>query len=125
MGKTVGKGECWDLAQRALDINSADWQRTLQFGTPLNPENESILPGDIIQMTNVKLKMGRKIEYFGLPKHTAIVYEVLLPNIFIIAHQNVYNKKFVLTSKFNLRHLAKGAVQFFRPQAGLIPASQR
>ena len=30
-GTRVGRGECWDLAQEALDANLADWSRPVAF----------------------------------------------------------------------------------------------
>jgi hypothetical protein len=58
MGQTVGRGECWDVAQEALDSNGADWTRPTQFGIELNPAEDAILPGDIIQFKSVKLRNG-------------------------------------------------------------------
>ncbi len=120
MGKKVGRGECWDLAQEILDHYSADWIRTLEFGVRLDPEKDKILPGDIVQMRTVKLQYGRTTEYFGRPQHTAIIYKVAAKGDYILAHQNVAGKRYVLKSKFNLKHLKSGSVQFFRPIAGLI-----
>lgn len=122
MGKKVGRGECWDLAQAVLDYYSADWKRPTYFGIPLNPEKDNIIPGDIIQMYNVRLEYNNKIEYFGLPEHTAIVYKVISKNNFKIAHQNVAGKRFVILSNFNLKYVKTGNVKFYRPVAGLIKA---
>lgn len=119
MGKTVDSGECWDLAQEALDRNSADWKRTTDFGIPVNPDKDEILPGDIIQMQNVVLKYTNRIEYYGNPQHTAIVYEVIKPNNYIIANQNIYGKRYVIKINFNLEHYTSGTYQFYRPIAGL------
>jgi len=118
--KTIGRGECWDLAQQALDINSADWRRTTLFGKRLDINKDKILPGDIVQMYNVKLKYKNKIEYFGLPKHTAIIYKVIDNKNFILAHQNVGGKRFVIKSPFNMKYMVSGTVEFYRPIAGLL-----
>ncbi len=122
MGKKVGRGECWDLAQEILDYYSADWIRTLEFGVRLDPEKDKILPGDIVQMRSVKLQYGRTTEYFGRPKHTAIIYKVIAKGDYILAHQNVAGKRYVLKGKFNLNHMKSGTIKFFRPIAGLIKA---
>lgn len=120
MGKKVGRGECWDLAQAALDYCNADWKRPTYYGIPLDPAKNEIIPGDIIQLYNVRLEYNNKIEYFGLPEHTAIVYKVISKNNFKIAHQNVAGKRFVILSNFNLKYVKTGTMKFYRPVAGLI-----
>ncbi len=120
IGMKVGRGECWDLAAYPLDKYSADWNRPTNFGIELDPDKDEILAGDIIQMYNVKLKYKNRIEYFGLPQHTAIVYKVLSKGNYIIAHQNAFNKRYVILTKFNLNALVEGKLIFYRPIAGFI-----
>ncbi len=121
MGKKVGRGECWDLAQAALDYYNADWKRTTQFGIPLDPDKDEIIPGDIVQMYNVKLKYENKTEYFGLPQHTAIIYKVYSEKNYEIAHQNVAGKRYMLKSDFKMEYMYSGSVRFYRPISGLVP----
>jgi hypothetical protein len=120
LGKTIGRGECWDLAAEALDYYSADWKRPTEFGNLIAPEKVKILPGDIIQMFNLKFEYKNKIEYFGLPEHTAIVYKVLNNKKFIIAHQNVDGKRYVILSEIDFNNVKSGYFKFYRPIAGLI-----
>lgn len=118
MGKPIGRGECWDLAQEILDLYMADWKRPTGFGIVLDPQKEAIKPGDIIQMYNLKLEYDNHIEYFGLPQHTAIIYKVLDKDHYLLAHQNVAGKRYVLKSEMNLKHLKSGTLTFYRPIAG-------
>lgn len=120
IGKKVGRGECWDLAQEALDYYSADWKRPTKFGILIDHKKDEVLPGDIIQMYNVRLEYGNRIEYFGLPQHTAIVYKVLSKDHFQLAHQNVAGKRTVILSELNLNYIKTGHLQFYRPIAGFI-----
>jgi len=120
IGKRIGRGECWDLAQYLLDYYNADWKRLTDFGKELDYKSDKISAGDIIQMYNVKLAYNNKVKYFGLPQHTAVVYKVISKNHFKIAHQNVEGKRYVIISDFDLSHLKTGKIYFYRPVAGLI-----
>ena len=53
MGTTVGRGECWDVAQKALDMTLADWIRPTSFGQPVNPDTTEVKVGDIIQFNKL------------------------------------------------------------------------
>ena len=44
IGKKVGRGECWDVAQMALDLTGADWQRTKGYGTQYNWKKQRQCP---------------------------------------------------------------------------------
>src|SRR5258708_3808675 len=59
MGKKVGRGECWDLAHDALNKNDAKWDGSLKFGKLVDPQKDTIYPGDVIQFQNVVLKYER------------------------------------------------------------------
>ena len=107
-----------------MDKYSADWKRTTQFGIPLDPDKDEILPGDIVQMYKVKLKHGNKYEYFGLPQHTAIIYKVRGKKDYELAHQNVGTKRYVMKSDFKMKYMYSGSVKFYRPIAGLVPAKK-
>jgi hypothetical protein len=124
MGQTVGRGECWDLAQAALDLLSADWTRTTGFGIPLDPEKDDVIPGDIIQFKTVKVTYsvpnGTVWETYGNPDHTAIVYKVLGKLHYQLAHQNVKNTKVVMITELDLNNKTSGQVWFYRPVMGLV-----
>jgi hypothetical protein len=126
MGTTVGRGECWDLAQQALDQNLADWTRPTTYGLPLNPDTTEIKAGDIIQFRTVKTTEHHsggvtKWETFGAPDHTAIVYKVLGRKHFTLAHQNIGGKKSVVKSDINLTKVTGGKYWIYRPVALMIP----
>jgi hypothetical protein len=125
MGTSVGRGECWDLAQRALDMNLADWTRPTSFGLLLNPETDEIKAGDIIQFRSLKitekLPDGRtRRETLGAPDHTAVIYKVLGKNRYTLAHQNVGGKRVVITGDVNLAKAVAGKYWIYRPVALMI-----
>lgn len=123
MGKQVDRGECWDLAAGALDhagahLDRSNYKNINVFGKVLNPKKDVIYPGDIIQIENAKLEYvkGNGIYTETMPHHTAIVYEVLKKNHFKIAHQNTsFSGRKVGLSEFNLDHVKKGKITFYRP----------
>jgi len=125
MGSTVGSGECWDLAQEALDTNLADWTRPLNFGLPLNPENSVIKAGDIIQFRSLKITEhlsdnSTRFESLGSPDHTAVIYKVLGKKNYTLAHQNVGGKRSVVKSNINLANATGGQYWIYRPVALMI-----
>ena len=124
-GKTVGGGECWDLAQEALDSNGADWVRPFNFGKPLDPEDDRIAPGDIIQFRSVRLKSslpggGSLLQNIGEPDHTAIIIGVEGKNKYELAHQNSGGKRYVITSVVDLNSMTSGSYRIYRPVAGIM-----
>jgi hypothetical protein len=126
MGKTVNSGECWDLAQEALDNAGADWVRPLNFGTLLAPVSDEIRPGDIIQFRSVRLTFKipggiTKFEKLGNPDHTAIIYGVEGKKIYKLAHQNSDGRRYVVTTVIDLNCLTEGKYWIYRPVAGIIP----
>jgi hypothetical protein len=125
MGTTVGRGECWDLAQEALDLNLADWARPTAFGRPLNPESDEIKAGDIIQFRSVKITEHlpggiTKYETLGAPDHTAIVYNVLGKKHYTLAQQNVSGNRSVIKGDINLTKVTGGKYYIYRPVALMI-----
>ena len=125
MGTTVGRGECWDLAQQALDQNLADWARPTRFGLPLNPETDEIKAGDIIQFHNLKIT-GQlpggviRFESLGAPDHTAVIYKVLGNKRYTLAHQNVRGIRRVIKGDINLANVTSGTYWIYRPVALMI-----
>lgn len=125
MGRSVGRGECWDLAQQALDVNLADWTRPTTYGRPLNPGTDVIKAGDIIQFRTVTVTEhlpGKvtKREYLGAPDHTAVIYRVLGKKSYTLAHQNVRGVRRVITSDINLSNITGGTFRIYRPVALMI-----
>ena len=125
IGTTVGRGECWDLAQEALDQNLADWARPNSFGLILNNEKDDIKAGDIIQFRTLKITEHlpggiTKRETFGAPDHTAVVYRVIDKNRYSLAHQNVGGKRNVVKGDINLENVTSGKYWIYRPVALMI-----
>ena len=118
MGKKIGRGECWDAAELALNKVGAEWDGLYVFGREIDVKTECIQPGDIVQFENVQLEVktenGGYSESFG--HHTAIVYKVNGPGAIELIHQNTgqYGRKMGVTT-LNLAHKTKGTITFFRP----------
>ncbi len=118
IGTKVDRGECWDLAASALNMHNAKWDGQFVYGKRLNPQKDTVFPGDIIQFKNVKLRYQKGNQVFkeSMKKHTAIVYEVLGAGVYRIAHQNtsVGGRKVVITS-LDISTLKRGRLFFYRP----------
>lgn len=117
IGKKVDRGECWDLAKYVLDKTGCEWDGMYKFGTELNA-GDCIMPGDIIQFKNVKIKYkeGKTTYTEIMTHHTALVYEVKSENEFVLIHQNTgYTGRKVGTSGFRLNSIIKGSYKIYRP----------
>ncbi len=118
MGKKVDRGECWDLANKALIKVKADWEGKLVYGKLLNPKKDSIYPGDIIQYKDVVVKYteGNTKYTETMKQHTSIVYKVISKGVYEVAEQNTgYGGKKVTIGKLNINHIVKGKVMIYRP----------
>ena len=118
IGKKVDRGECWDLAYQALTQNNCAWDGKYVFGKKVDPDTDSIYPGDLIQFENVVItysENGTKFEEM-YPHHTAIVYKVLEKQRYEIVHQNFgkFGKK-VGISDLDLTRKHSGKLMFYRP----------
>lgn len=121
IGTKVGRGECWDLAHDALEGAGASWDHAYGFGKEVFPSRDSIYPGDIVQFNNVVIKSdtpeGLLTETYGI--HTAVVYEVLGPGKYRIAHQNTgFSGRKVGLSVLTLANKKSGKIRFYRPVKG-------
>lgn len=118
IGKTVDRGECWDLANQALTYANAKWQFPTQFGKAYNFQKEPILPGDLIQITNVVMesKTDSSLNRWTMKVHTAIVYACLSPTHIKVAEQNVNKVRKVQLNEWNLNDIKSGKMQFYHPQ---------
>jgi hypothetical protein len=123
IGKTVDRGECWDLANQALSISGAYFDRSSQksiyiFGKEVDPRREKIYPGDIIQFRNVKLQyeMDDAIYTETMAHHTAIIYKVYSDGHYQLAHQNTaFSGRKVGLSDLRLADVKTGKMKFYRP----------
>lgn len=118
IGKKVDKGECWDLAYRALEFANANHPDTYVFGRKLE-KNEEVYSGDIIQFENVQIKVPLEDGYMiqDIPHHTAVVYETLGKLHYRVADQNnAISGKKVSVHELNLNLIQKGKYTIFRPE---------
>lgn len=118
IGKKVGRGECWDLAQEALDKYNAEWNGNLLFGKEIDPKKEVVLPGDIVQFEKVKVKYfdGKYEISEEYQHHTAIVYSVDNKGNYQLAQQNTSDLgKKVGVAPFRMQDVQRGTVKFYRP----------
>lgn len=122
IGKKVDRGECWDLANQALILVDAKWDHEYKYGKRLDPKKDEILPGDIMQFEKVKVKYvvvngdetTTTIEDMG--HHTAVIYRVIEPGVFELAHQNTsFSGRKVGLSKLELKNITKGKYFIYRP----------
>ena len=120
IGKQVDRGECWDLAYRALTLANAEWNMEYVYGKRLKPDKDEIFPGDLIQFKGVKIRYqkGRAIYTEVYDHHTAIIYRVIDKGIFELAHQNTdFSGRKVGLSEFNMANKISGKMYFYRPVA--------
>ena len=125
LGKRVDRGECWDLAFRALETSGAYFDRSSKktvnvYGRLLDLTKEEVMAGDLIQFERVKLeyiKNGKNF-YGYAKKHTAIVNSVSSINDFQIAEQNTqeFGKK-VGISRLKTEWIVSGKIFIYRPTA--------
>lgn len=117
VNKKVGSGQCWDLAQQALNTAGAKWNGAYEFGLDLG-KAECLMPGDIIQFERVKAKRMVNGSEFreDFPHHTAIIYSVSSSDQVQLIHQNTgYNGKKVAISDFYFSSVKSGKYTVYRP----------
>lgn len=119
LGKTVGDGECWTLANEALKVSNAHTPRqpdVYVFGHKL-PTVAAALPGDVMQFRNAVIGGST----YGVPgrfdgQHTAVIRQVLGSGAFEIMHQNWGAPgKTVSITTLDLNLLDSGNVSIYRP----------
>lgn len=118
IGKKIDTGECWDLANAALNAANAKWTPPYQFGKPIDYKTEKIIPGDIMQINNVTMesKTETSVTRWKMVVHTAILFEVGTEGKIKVAEQNVNGVRKVMISNWNLNDIKSGKMQFYRPQ---------
>lgn len=112
MGKQVGNGECWTLADEAFKATGAERPagESRVWGRLVDIEKESLEPGDIVEFRVAK------ITGYGTtgPEHTAVVVKGGRRGQCTLAEQNWSNVKKVREVKVNLRGLVSGEVMVYR-----------
>jgi hypothetical protein len=127
IGKTVDRGECWDLAALVLNQTSAKWNGEYGFGRKIDPEKECVYPGDIIQFEGVKIKYTKgRAEYTEtMAHHTAVINEVKAKGVFVLAHQNTGTSgRKVGLSDLDLKTIVKGKYMIYRPVGEIVTSDQ-
>lgn len=117
MKKTVGKGECWDLAAEALNLVEAKWDGEYEFGKKIDYTKDCVYPGDIVQFKDVHLKYIENGENYEelMEHHTAIIYEVKGQGDYMLAHQNTaFTGRKVGTSPLHIKDISQGTITIFR-----------
>jgi hypothetical protein len=113
LGKKIDRGECWDLANAALNYAGADWEPPLKFGDKIDYQSVGLKPADVLQFSNIKMKFPNGSMSF--PKHTAIVYKAKNKQVTLL-HQNFNNKRYVDTLTISLDYIKAGTIEAFRPK---------
>ena len=132
LGQRVRRGECFDLADRALRsagaASAADYGRVTprgdyQWGLGVMPSSAQV--GDIVQFRNFRVdfsdERGEGWETRGAPNHTAIIAAVEGDGRFEIWEQNYNNVRRVTRTIIYLtsnppRSRVSGRVSVYRPQ---------
>lgn len=140
LGKKVGSGECFDLADQALQKAGAktasDYGKvtaTADYVWGKRVDLSQVRPGDIIQFRNYKMKVKTTTDEWiseeeqTRPHHTAVVEAVGSDGLLTILEQNVgtgggrrtvqSNELYFRSSKSSGRSVdVSGKVWFYRPQ---------
>jgi hypothetical protein len=112
IGKRIGRGECWDLADQALRAAGAEPPKGYTFGDRIRLDE--IQPGDILQFTTARFDEPGYWTIMGMPNHTAVVHAVGDTRAFIL-QQNFDGKRHVTPYDLNLNNLTSGRLEAFRP----------
>lgn len=118
MGKQVDRGECWDLANQALKLINANWNKEYVYGKAVDYKKEEVYPGDIVHFKNVVVKQTKGLTTITetMEQHTAIIIKVYGKGIYELAHQNTgFTGRKVGTSPLDLNGVVKGKVIIYRP----------
>jgi hypothetical protein len=113
LGKQVGDGECWALADEAfkacgLERPGADMR---VWGRLLDLKKEKMQAGDIVEYRSAKFSNGTTTG----PEHTAVVVKGGRRKA-TIAEQNWSGHKTVRESEFDSGALISGEVMVYRPE---------
>lgn len=138
LGKQVGNGECWTLANEAMKTagtkssfnftdtpNKGDYVwGTLSFGLEGKGAKETgalkdVKPGDVMQFRDAKFsgRKGNGTYTMTASHHTAVVLKAdTTAKTITILHQNWNGKKTVAEETLTLGDLKDGWIKVYRPQ---------
>jgi hypothetical protein len=118
MGTRVGRGECWDLAQYALNEAGARWDGYYGFGEKLDTSKVPVQRGDVVQFEGVVVERstGNTMTQETMGHHTAIVLSIGVRGRYTLAHQN-FGRGGRKVSRYELvmADVKRGEITFFRP----------
>ena len=114
MGRQVGNGECWTLADEAFKACGLKrpGKDMRVWGRLIDPKKEKPQPGDIAEFRSAKFKDG---SWTG-PEHTAVVTRGPKSGRLLLAEQNWSGRKTVREREFDPEGLIKGELLFYRPE---------
>lgn len=129
MGNKVATGECWDVAQKALQKGCGNHAFVSTYyhhgfpiltatGTPSGPSYsaaplDEIRRGDILQFKSCTFSSSAGTQIVGDPDHTSVVLEVA-SGVIHVGEQNVNGKRYVVRGKYVLENLKKGTLTVYR-----------
>lgn len=130
MGNKVATGECWDVAQKALQKgcgNHAFVSTYYHHGYPLvtatgslsGPAYSPLAPldevrrGDILQFKSCTFSNGTRTQTVGAPDHTSIVLQVS-SGVLHVGEQNVNGVRHVVKGQYVLGDLKSGTLVVYR-----------
>ncbi|MEO8615712.1 MAG: hypothetical protein ABI600_11270 [Luteolibacter sp.] len=115
-GKKVGDGQCWALANEAMKAagKSRPGRDMRVWGRVVNPANEQIRPGDVLEFENARFRESRMTIITG-SHHTAVVMTPERNGKFTVAEQNFWGNKRVSFREMSLRTWVAGKMTIFRP----------
>lgn len=112
LGKKVGNGECWTLADeafKACGLKRPDGEVRV-WGRLLDLKEEEIEAGDIVEFRSARFSDGTRTG----PEHTAVVVKGGRRERATIAEQN-WGEKTVREAPFDAGALLEGEVMVYRP----------
>ena len=109
MGKKVGDGQCWGLANLAYRHAGIRHRGGYVWGRRIHWQTEGVRPGDIIQFTNARYPYAYTDE-----NHTAIILKVAGRSSVKVAHQHWNGIYRVTTATIPLTYLRSGSQTVYR-----------
>ena len=112
MGKQIGNGECWTLANEAyknalIERPGSDMR---VWGREIDYKKEDPKPGDILEVEKAAFASG-----FTVPeKHTAVIVTVGKRGVVTVCEQNIGGDKRVQHGDYDLNGIKSGIVKIFR-----------
>lgn len=114
IGKTVDRGECWDLVSFALNDAKAKWNYYDVYGKVYSDKTK-VKAGDVLEFQETRFD-NPDGTCFTMGEHYAIVYEVKTDGEIVIIHQNHNNIRKVQTLNLDLDNVTKGKIIYYRPE---------